>query len=162
MDSQYKSASCPIPRPLQWGRWTHLLWGKELPSTSFRWNFLGQATKLLEIRPPKATGVTIEDKETQNCLYKAKFTSAEGWAGTQAQHAQRAGSLSLLMFLTQLTLPLDLDWSRPKVHNLLDWLKFYTNLGEGLRYTAWWAIFVGKGPLQESGRRTWTTDTAGN
>jgi hypothetical protein len=26
-----------------------------------------------------------------------------------------------------------------------NWLKFYTNSGEGLRYTAWWAIFEDKG-----------------
>jgi hypothetical protein len=60
-------------------------------------------------------------------------------------------------------LPLDLGWSRSKVHSLLSWLEFYTNLEEGLRYTAWWAIFAGKGALakipEEEPR---TTDNAGN
>jgi hypothetical protein len=55
-----------------------------------------------------------------------------------------AGSLSLLIFLTWLTLTLDLDLSRSKVHNLLDWLKFYTNSGEWLRYIVWLANFEGK------------------
>jgi hypothetical protein len=45
------------------------------------------------------------------------------------------GSLTLLIFLIQLTLHLDLDRARLKVHKLLNWLKFETNLGEGLRYT---------------------------
>jgi hypothetical protein len=40
---------------------------------------------MLEIRPLKTTEVTIEDTETENCLGKAKFTSAEGCSGTQAQ-----------------------------------------------------------------------------
>jgi hypothetical protein len=42
---------------------------------------------LLEIRPLKTTGVTIEDTETENILKKAKFTSAEGCTGTQGQQA---------------------------------------------------------------------------
>jgi hypothetical protein len=91
---------------------------------------------LLEIRPLKTTGVTIEDKEMESCFRKAKFTFSEGaWAHGHSTH-KGAGSLSVLIFLIRLTLPLDLDWARSKVHNLLDWLKFYTNLGEGLRYTA--------------------------
>jgi hypothetical protein len=52
-------------------------------------------------------------------------------------HTKRQGNLSLLIFLICLTLLLDLDWARSKVHSLLDWLKFCTNLEEGLRYTAW-------------------------
>jgi hypothetical protein len=44
--------------------------------------------------PPKTTGVTNEDTEKDNCLSKAKLTSAEGCAGTLAQQAQGAGNLS--------------------------------------------------------------------
>jgi hypothetical protein len=46
--------------------------------------------------------------------------------------AHGQSSLSLLIFLIQLTLPLDLDWSRSKVHNLLHCLKIYTNFGGGV------------------------------
>jgi hypothetical protein len=61
----------------------------------------------------------------QNLLLQ-KGAGTHGTACTKGQ-----GSLLPLVFLTQLPLPLDLDWSRSKVPNLLDWLKFYTNLGEG-------------------------------
>jgi hypothetical protein len=44
---------------------------------------------ILEIRPPKTTGVVIEGTAMEHCLSKAKFTSAEGCEGTWAQHAQR-------------------------------------------------------------------------
>jgi hypothetical protein len=40
---------------------------------------------LLKTRCPKTTAVTIEDTEMENCLSKAKFTSAEGYTGAQAQ-----------------------------------------------------------------------------
>jgi hypothetical protein len=40
--------------------------------------------------------------------------------GTWEQMHKGAGSLSLLTFLIQLTLPPDLTWSRSKVHNLLN------------------------------------------
>jgi hypothetical protein len=43
--------------------------------------------KLLAVRPLKITRVTIEETETENYLNKAKFTSAEGCIGTQAQQA---------------------------------------------------------------------------
>jgi hypothetical protein len=97
---------------------------------------------LLEIRPLKSQLKTQKWRivwARQNLLLQ-KGARAHGTARTKGQ-----GNLSLLMFLVQLTLPLDLDWARSKVHNLLDWLKFYTNLGEGLRYTACRAIFMGKG-----------------
>jgi hypothetical protein len=81
----------------------------------------------------KTTGVTIEDTEMENCLCKVKFTSAEGCMAHGHSMHEGAGNLSLLTFLIQLTLPLDLDCSRSKVHSLLDWLSFYANLGEGLR-----------------------------
>jgi hypothetical protein len=42
-------------------------------------------TDLLEIRPPKITGVTIKDTGMENCLSKTKFTSVERCPGTQAQ-----------------------------------------------------------------------------
>jgi hypothetical protein len=64
MDFQSKSAG-QNPRPLQRGRGIHLLWEKGLPSTSPGWNYPGQVPKLLEIRPRKITGVTIEDTETE-------------------------------------------------------------------------------------------------
>jgi hypothetical protein len=70
---------------------TRLPKGKGLLSTSAgsaEWNYPGQASKLLEIRPLKTTWVTIEDIEMENCLGKAKFTSAEGCAGTWAHQAQ--------------------------------------------------------------------------
>jgi hypothetical protein len=42
---------------------------------------------LLEIRPPhpKTTGGTMEDREMENFLSKAKFTSSEECTSTQAQ-----------------------------------------------------------------------------
>jgi hypothetical protein len=43
---------------------------------------------MLEIRPPKATRVTTEDTEMENCLGKAKFASAEGYTGTWAQQTK--------------------------------------------------------------------------
>jgi hypothetical protein len=49
---------------------------------------------MLEIRPLKTTRVTTEDMEKENCLSKAKFTSAEGCAGALEQQARGAGSLS--------------------------------------------------------------------
>jgi hypothetical protein len=64
-----------------------------------------------------------------------------------------ADSLSLLIFLTQLALPLDLDWARSKVHNLLDWLKCYANLGE--------QFSLAKG-LSKNPEEPGTTDKAGN
>jgi hypothetical protein len=100
---------------------------------------------MLEIRSPKTTRVTIEDTETGNGHGKAKFTSVEGWTDTWSQHIQRSRRPVPLYSLTWLTLPVDLDWSRSKVHNLLNWLKFYTNSEERLRYTARRAIFEGKG-----------------
>jgi hypothetical protein len=44
---------------------------------------------MLEIRPVKTTGVTVEDtiEEMENCLGKTKLTSAERNVGTWAQHA---------------------------------------------------------------------------
>jgi hypothetical protein len=42
---------------------------------------------VLEIRPPKTTAVMIADTETENCLDKVKFTSAEGCTGTWSQQA---------------------------------------------------------------------------
>jgi hypothetical protein len=39
---------------------------------------------MLEIRPPKTIGVTIKDTEMENCLGRAKFTSAEGCTDTWA------------------------------------------------------------------------------
>jgi hypothetical protein len=44
---------------------------------------------MLEIRPLKTTRITIEDRETENCISKAKFTFAEGCGGTWGQHAER-------------------------------------------------------------------------
>jgi hypothetical protein len=92
-------------------------------------------------KTPKATGFTTEDTEMENCLSKATFTLQKG--GQARGHSTH--NISSLIFLTRLTLPLDLDWARSKVHNLFHWLKFYTNSGDGLRYTAWRAIFMGKG-----------------
>jgi hypothetical protein len=40
---------------------------------------------MLEIRPLKSTRVTIEDTEMENCLSKAKFTSAERCTSALAQ-----------------------------------------------------------------------------
>jgi hypothetical protein len=56
---------------------------------------------LLEKRSPKITGVTTKHKEMENCLGKAKFTSAEGCAGTQAQQAPGADHTSSFIFLMQ-------------------------------------------------------------
>jgi hypothetical protein len=87
---------------------------------------------LLKIRSLKTTGITIEVTEMENCLGKriVFFRSVQGHLGTACKLGQV--NLSLLIFLIQLTLPLNLDWARLKVHSLLDWLKFYTNFGEGL------------------------------
>jgi hypothetical protein len=52
---------------------------------------------VLEIRPQKPLGVTIEDTEMENCLNKAKFTSAGGCAGTWAQHAHSQPGLQLVL-----------------------------------------------------------------
>jgi hypothetical protein len=56
---------------------------------------------LLEIRPPKTTGVTVEDTESDNCLGKVNFTSAERCAGTWAQQAHRAPHRSVFLSLMQ-------------------------------------------------------------
>jgi hypothetical protein len=85
--------------PPQWGGGTCLSLGKGLPSTSPGWNYPRWVSKLLEIRLPKTTGVTIKDTETENCLSKAKFTSAEGSTGTWAQHAHRVDHRSAFLSL---------------------------------------------------------------
>jgi hypothetical protein len=72
-------------KPLQQGRGTCLFPGKGLLSTSPVWNYSRRAPRLLKTRCPKTTAVTIEDTEMENCLSKAKFTSAEGYTGAQAQ-----------------------------------------------------------------------------
>jgi hypothetical protein len=54
---------------------------------------------LLEIRPPKTTRVTIKDTGMENCLSKAKFTSAEECAGTWAQKAQGINHRTTFLFL---------------------------------------------------------------
>jgi hypothetical protein len=143
MDFQFKSMGRPIPQGHHNEAEGHISLGGGASKHLFQME-LPQTSPQLEIRPPKITGVTIEDTEAENCLGKTKFTSAEGCTGTRAQHTPR-GRQSVIIFLTQVTLPLDLDWSRSKVHNCLSWLKFYTNLGEGLRYSTWRAIFIGKG-----------------
>jgi hypothetical protein len=130
-----------ILRPPQWGRGMRLPWGH----SSFQMELSWRSPQIVRNKTP-------EDHRGHSWRQWNRII----WArqnlllqkGTQAQgHSMRkgAGSLSLLMFLTQLTLPLDLDWSRSKVHNLPNWLKFYINLGKGLRYTVWQAIFEGKG-----------------
>jgi hypothetical protein len=48
------------------------------------------------------------------------------------------------MFLTRLTLTLDLDWSRSEVHSLPDWLKFYTNSGAGVKIHSMAGNFCGQ------------------
>jgi hypothetical protein len=98
-----------------------------------------------EIRTQGPPGSQLKTKKWRTVLARQNVLLKKGtWAHVHSTH-KGAGSLSLLIFLTRLTLPLDLDWSRSKVHSLLDWLKFYTNLGEGWRYTAWQVIFAGKG-----------------
>jgi hypothetical protein len=51
--------------------------------------------------------------------------------------------------------------SRSKVHNLLDWLKFYANLGEALRYTAWGQLLLAK-ELSKNLEELRTIDNTGN
>jgi hypothetical protein len=55
----------------------------------------------VKIRPLKTTTVTIEDTKMENCLGKAKYTSAEGCADAQAQQAQGADNRSSFLFLMQ-------------------------------------------------------------
>jgi hypothetical protein len=93
------------PRPQQQSRGMCLLpWGKGFLSTSPGWNYPRWSPKLLEVRPPKTTGVTIKDTEKENCLSKAIFTSAEECAGTWAQHTQR-GRQSVPPYIPDMTDP---------------------------------------------------------
>jgi hypothetical protein len=104
--------------------------------------------KMLVIRPLESQLKTQKWRivsARQNLLLQ-KSVQAHG-------HTKGQDSLSLLIFLIGLALPLDLDWSRSKHHNLLHWLKCYTNMGEGLRCTAWRAIFKGKRGLEGIRRR---------
>jgi hypothetical protein len=99
-----------------------------------------QWTKLLEMKDP------IEDTERIGYLSNEKLYF--WWEGCKYSHRQSkhtgAGSLSNLIFLRKLTLHLDLDWSKSKIHNFLKWLKFYINLGKMLRFTMWQEMFLGK------------------
>jgi hypothetical protein len=112
---------------------------------------------LLEIRTPKTTGITVGDTETdlsqQGKIYFCRRVLRH--MGTARSKGQPS---SLLIFLTRLTLPLGLDWCRS---NLI-WLKFCTDLGKGLRYTAWWAIFPAKGFSKNLDEEPRTIDNAGN
>jgi hypothetical protein len=95
---------------------------------------------LLEMKDP------IEDTERMDYLSNEKlyFWWEEcKYAHRQSNHTE-AGILSHLIFLRKLTLHLDLDWLKSKVHNFLKWLKFYINLGEVLRYSMWQEMFLGK------------------
>jgi hypothetical protein len=92
--------------PLQQGGGTHRPWGKGLLSTPPLWNYPGWSSKLLEIRPLRTTGVIIEDTEIENCLSKAKFTSAEGLCRCTGTGADNISS-----FLFLWALPLYSDWS---------------------------------------------------
>jgi hypothetical protein len=102
-----------------------------------------QCTKLLEMKDP------TEDTERMDYLNNENLYF--WWEGCKYAHRQSehtgAGNLSHLIFLRKLTMLLDLDWSKSKVHNFLKWLKFYINLGEVLRYTMWQEMFLGKWSL---------------
>jgi hypothetical protein len=113
-----------------------------LLSSSPRWKlrFPIQCTKLLEMKDP------TEDTERMDYLNNEKLCFWWEWykyAHWQSKNTG-AGSLYHLMFLRNLTLHLDLDWSKSKAHNFLKCLKFYINLGEVLRYTMWQEMFLGK------------------
>jgi hypothetical protein len=96
--------------PLQQGGGTHRPWGKGLLSTPPLWNYPGWSSKLLEIRPLRTTGVTIEDTETENCLSKGKFTSTDRCTGTWVQQAHRKDNRSSFLFLIQWALSLYSYW----------------------------------------------------
>jgi hypothetical protein len=56
----------------------HLPWEKGLPSISPGWNYPGQASQLLEIRPLKTTGATTEDTEMENCPARQNLLLQKG------------------------------------------------------------------------------------
>jgi hypothetical protein len=88
----------------------------------------------------------IEDPERMDNFSNEKLYF--WWEGFKYAHRQSkqtgAASLSHLIFLRKLTLLLDLDWLKSKVHNFLKWLKFYIKLGELLRFTMWKEMFLDK------------------
>jgi hypothetical protein len=64
------------------------------------------------------TEVTIEDGEMENCLGKAKLTSAEGCTGALAQQAWGGDNLS--SFHSRLSGPCHCTWiGQAWMHNLL-------------------------------------------
>jgi hypothetical protein len=69
---------------------------------------------------------------TMNYLSNAKLYF---WSEEYSSRASTkgTGSLSLLTSLTGLTLPLNLDWSRSRDHNLLEWLQSYANSQGGIK-----------------------------
>jgi hypothetical protein len=92
---------------------------------------LGQCTKLVRNEyPNKGTG-------TKNCLSNAKLCFWKKGASLHiGKTSTKGGRQSILPFIPDVqSLPLDLEWPRSKVHTLPFQLKFYTYLGEVLRYT---------------------------
>jgi hypothetical protein len=93
--------------------------------------------------------IPIEDMETCLCVVLATQNFTSGQKGTSmhmGKTSTKGCGQSVLPYIPDTNnLPLDLDWSRSKVHNLLDYLKFYTYLGEVLRYIVQWAILVSRG-----------------
>jgi hypothetical protein len=81
--------------------------------------------------PPMTIRVTIEDAEMENCLGKAKLTSAEGCTGALAQQARGADHMSSFLFLVQWALPLYSDWLNSGAQSAHNGLMLHLEFGVG-------------------------------
>jgi hypothetical protein len=75
--------------------------------------------------------VTIDDRKTENCHGKAKFTSAEGCTDTWTQQAHKVDHRFSFLSLTTMVRPCPLywDWSSFGAQSAINWLMLHLEFG---------------------------------